>query len=288
VPAEDLDADRTAKVVVTTPAKLTRRLRIVGRREDGLHLLSAEMVTVSLYDEIEFSAGDSFEVVDAVDWVSALVLERGLSGRPGGSSAVTGAPPAVDGTNLVQLALRAVKRSASVRLTKRIPAGAGLGGGSANAAGVLRWAQSSDVGVAAALGADVPFCLMGGRAHVSGAGEIVEPLVDEPASFLLVVPQLHVSTPAVYAAWDALGGPAGELDNDLEPAALEVEPRLVWWRDLVARVSGQRPRLAGSGGTWWLDGDDAELSTMAQAISDAVADAGASALVTVVSATPAS
>ena len=70
---------------------------------------------------------------------------------------------------------------------------------------------------------------------------------------VLVTPRLLVSTPEVYRVWDALGGPAGEHGNDLEPAALALEPRLCWWRDLVSSVAGERPRLAGSGGTWYLE-----------------------------------
>jgi 4-diphosphocytidyl-2-C-methyl-D-erythritol kinase len=269
------------------PAKLTRRLRVLGRRPDGLHLLEAEMVTLNLYDELEFSAGDGLEVVDAVDWV-VPASEADRDGGPGVPARGLPPPFVLDGPNLVELALMAVSRSASVRLTKRIPAGSGLGGGSANAAAVLRWAGSSDLAVAAGLGADVPFCLVGGRALVSGIGEIVEPLSDQPADFLLVVPRVHVSTQAVYAAWDSLGGPMGELDNDLEPAALVVEPRLRWWRDLITDVSGRRPRLAGSGGTWWLEGDRTELEALCQAFSAAIVERGESALVRLVSTTPAS
>jgi 4-diphosphocytidyl-2-C-methyl-D-erythritol kinase len=246
-------------------------LRIVGRRPNGYHLLTAEMVTVDLCDELEFSGGDGFEVVDAVDWVEpSLVSASHLAVR---FSPAGGAP------NLVKLALAVAGTPASVRLTKRIPTGAGLGGGSADAAAVLRWAGISGAAVAARLGADVPFCLIGGRALVSGIGEIVEPLADQPADFLLVSPRLQVSTSAVYAAWDSLDGPVGELDNDLEPAALVVEPRLEWWRDLIADVSGRRPRLAGSGGTWWLEGDRVELAELQRALSGAVVEADESALV---------
>ena len=77
------------------------------------------------------------------------------------------------------------------------------------------------------LGADVPFCLVGGRARVRGIGEIVEPLPPRAdATSRWSCPPLHVSTPAVYRAWDELGGPTGDGPNDLEPAALVVEPAL--------------------------------------------------------------
>ncbi|HEX6596172.1 MAG TPA: 4-(cytidine 5'-diphospho)-2-C-methyl-D-erythritol kinase, partial [Acidimicrobiales bacterium] len=157
--------------------------------------------------------------------------------------------------NLVRRALVAVGRTAQVRLTKRIPAGAGLGGGSADAAAVLRWAGHDDVAVAASLGADVPFCLVGGRARVTGVGEVVEPLPFEDRMFTLAIPPIRVPTPDVYQAWDDLGGPAGPNGNDLEPAALLIAPDLSHWRNGLAEATGQTPRLAGSGGTWFVEGE---------------------------------
>jgi 4-diphosphocytidyl-2-C-methyl-D-erythritol kinase len=145
-------------------------------------------------------------------------------------------------------------RRARVRLHKVIPAGAGLGGGSADAAAVLRWAGVDDLAVAAALGADVPFCLVGGRARVRGVGEVLEPLPVEDRRFTLLTPPRHVSTAAVYAAWDRLGGGTAPGPNDLEPAALAVEPELAAARDELAERTGQEPVLAGSGSTWFVEG----------------------------------
>ena len=216
-------------------AKLTLSLRIVGVRHDGYHLIDAEMASIDLADEVRFSPGD------------ALVVED-----------VSGGPVAVTAgaDNLVARALRAVGRRADVHVVKRIPAGAGLGGGSADAAAVLRWAGSlDDVAVAVALGADVPFCVRGGRARVTGVGEGVEPVpctAGEP--FTLLTPPLHVSTAAVYRAWDELGGPTGAGDNDLEVAALVVEPELARWRDRLGDATGMQPLLAGSGSTWFVRG----------------------------------
>jgi 4-diphosphocytidyl-2-C-methyl-D-erythritol kinase len=141
-----------------------------------------------------------------------------------------------------------------VVVEKRIPAGAGLGGGSADAAAVLRWAGCDDLAVAASLGADVPFCLVGGRARVSGIGEVVEPLPFVERELTLLTPPFGVSSAAVYAEWDRLGGPTGSNGNDLEPAALSVEPRLAEWRDRLGEATGLVPRLAGSGSTWFVDG----------------------------------
>ena len=207
-------------------AKLTRSLRVVGVRDDGYHLIEAEMVSLDFADVLRV--------------------------REGG---VNDLPP----DNLVSRALVAVGRSAHVRLDKRIPSGAGLGGGSADAAAILRWAGCTSIDVAVALGADVPFCLVGGgRARVSGIGEVVEPLPPLSLSFTLLTPPLLVSTPAVYAAWDALGGPVAAGDgagvNDLEAAALAVEPRLAEWRDRLGEATGRTPTLAGSGGTWFVEG----------------------------------
>lgn len=213
------------------PAKLTVSLRVTGVRDDGYHLIEAEMVTLDLADELEFTEGDGLEVIGA-----------------------TGLAVLADDDNLVRRALRAVGRTAHVRLTKRIPAGAGLGGGSADAAAVLRWAGCTDVPLAAALGADVPFCLLGGRARVRGIGDVLDPLPPVERTFTLLTPPFGVSTPAVYRAWDDLGGPTAEGLNDLEPAALAVEPRLAEWRDRLGAATGQTPVLAGSGSTWFVEG----------------------------------
>ena len=219
--------------MIHAPAKLTVSLRITGVRDDGYHLIDAEMVSLDLYDVVEISDGDSLEVVG-----------------PGGGK---GVGPKND--NLVCRALELCGRTARVRLRKNIPPGAGLGGGSADAAAVLRWAGHDDLHSAASIGADVAFCLRGGRARVAGIGEIVEPLRFVERAFTLLIPPVHCSTAEVYAAWDRLGGPTGDNGNDLEPAALVVAPDLRRWRDQLGDASGQRPRLAGSGSTWWVDGE---------------------------------
>jgi 4-diphosphocytidyl-2-C-methyl-D-erythritol kinase len=107
---------------------------------------------------------------------------------------------------------------------------------------------------ASRLGADIPFCLVGGRARVRGIGELVEPLDHVDRIVTLIIPPLAVSTPAAYRAWDDLGGPLADGPNDLEPAALVVEPELRRWRDRIADCVGTAPVLAGSGATWFVDG----------------------------------
>lgn len=220
-----------ADVEHLAPAKLTVTLRITGVRSDGMHLIDAEMVSLDLADRLRFDGSE--------------VSYRGPA-----------APEALDpGTDLVRRALRAVGRDdQGVVVDKVIPAGAGLGGGSSDAAAVLRWAGVRDLAVAARLGADVAFCVVGGRARVRGIGEVVEPLPFVERAYTLITPPFGCSTPAVYRAWDALGGPRGGNGNDLEPAALVVAPELARWRDLIAERAGVVPRLAGSGSTWFLEG----------------------------------
>jgi 4-diphosphocytidyl-2-C-methyl-D-erythritol kinase len=221
--------------LVLARAKLTLSLRITGVRPDGYHLIDSEMVTLDLADRLQFDEGDSLTVT-------------GL----GAGSSVPGGPD-----NLVRRALAAASRTAAVHLEKRIPTGGGLGGGSADAAAVLRWAGITDLSVAAGLGADVPFCLIGGRARVRGVGQIVDPLpFDEVAGreYTLLVPPVPVSTIEVYRAWDRLGGPGGDHGNDLEPAALAVAPELREWRDRLGDATGETPKLAGSGATWFVPG----------------------------------
>jgi 4-diphosphocytidyl-2-C-methyl-D-erythritol kinase len=218
-------------VVLTAPAKLTLSLRVTGTRDDGYHLIDAEMVSLDLADEL---------LVDVTG--DGLVVVRDGERRPG------------DPDDLVVRALDLAGRSAGVELHKRIPAGAGLGGGSSDAAAVLAWAGMLDPLVAVRLGADVPFCLRGGRARVGGIGEELEPLPHRPLTLTLLTPPLHCSTPVVYRTWDELGGPVGDHGNDLEPAALAAYPELARSRDELGEVAGVRPRLAGSGSTWFVEG----------------------------------
>lgn len=224
--------DSFPATTLIAPAKLTLSLRMTGLRDDGYHLIDAEMVSLDLHDRLDLAPGDALRVAG-----------------PHGTETV-----GPDEDNLVRRALSLVGRTANVTLHKEIPAGAGLGGGSSDAAAILRWAGFTDLDVAAAIGADVAYCLVGGRARVRGIGELVEPLPFEPLDLTLVTPPVFCSTPAVYRAWDDLGGPTGDNGNDLEPAALVVAPELARWRDELADATGQRPRLAGSGSTWFVEG----------------------------------
>jgi 4-diphosphocytidyl-2-C-methyl-D-erythritol kinase len=229
--------DHLETAILSAPAKLTLRLRVTGRRADGYHLLDSEMVTVDLADTLEVSTGDGLEIL-RFDGITEGVV------------------PA-DDDNLVRRALAEVGRTAHVRLEKRIPPGAGLGGGSADAAAILRWVGRPDLLLAARLGADVPFCVVGGLARVRGVGENVLPMPYEQIAdraFTLLTPPIGVSTRAVYRAWDDLGGPMSPGPNDLEPAALAVEPRLASFRDQLGAATGQQPVLAGSGSTWFVEG----------------------------------
>ncbi len=250
--------------VLSAEAKLTLSLRITGVRSDGYHLLESEMVTVDLSDRLEVEGGVGLTV-------STEFGPAGEAHRWGVAEA-WGAPLDAGPDNLVTRALAAVGRTARVRLSKAIPPGAGLGGGSADAAAIFRWAGCSDLSLAARLGADVPFCIAGGRAMVGGIGEEVTPLAFEERSFVLWLLPFAVDTGAVYRAWDHLvergelepsqgsrSSSTGSAVNDLEAPALMVEPRLALWRSRMSGLTGRTPRLAGSGSTWFVEGTTEEL-----------------------------
>ena len=228
-------------VTLRAHAKLTLELRITGVRDDGYHLIDAEMVSLDLHDVITLTPGGS-------GLTSSGPFSQGI---------------ALDERNLVARAivLAAVGADVGVHLDKQIPHGGGLGGGSTDAATVMRWCgfttTPSELERASRLGADIPFCIVGGHARVRGIGEVVEPLAHVDRIVTLVIPPLAVSTPAAYRAWDTLGGPVADGPNDLEPAALVVEPELRRWRDLIGDRTGAAPTLAGSGATWFVEGERA-------------------------------
>ncbi|MEM9515738.1 MAG: 4-(cytidine 5'-diphospho)-2-C-methyl-D-erythritol kinase [Actinomycetota bacterium] len=251
----DSAAPADTRVTRRAHAKLTLSLQMTGLRDDGFHLLDAEMVSLELHDR--------------------LVIDAAGDGLAATGPFADGVP--TDDSNLVARALATHARRAHVTIDKRIPHGGGLGGGSTDAATALAWCgHGTDPAAlieASRVGADIPFCLVGGRARVTGIGEIVAPLPHIDRAITLVIPPLAVSTPAAYRAWDELGGPTGDGVNDLEPAAFVVEPRLREWKRRITELAGVQPTLAGSGATWFLEGE------REKALAELV-DEGASVLVT--------
>ena len=257
------------------PAKLNLGLRIVGRRGDGYHLLDSVFVAIDLADRI---------------WV-----EADPSGPKGVALEVDGGPRelADPARNLAARAasafLEAAGLEASVRvlLEKRVPVGAGLGGGSSDAGAVLRalagcFPRAIGAGrlaeLALALGADVPFFLDPRPARVSGVGECIAPLSDWPAFPVLVAtPAPPLPTAEVFEAWDRSPGaltpsepgrnlarlPAllaartadraadseltALLGNDLEPAATRLRPGIARVRAEIERAGARAVGMSGSG-----------------------------------------
>ena len=246
-------SDRFERVEVPeifSPAKLTKNLRVTGKRSDGMHELESEMVSLSFGDTLELDDGDHLEIVNAMG--SLPWLEDALRQVP------------TDESNLIAKALRLVGQKASVRLLKRIPPGSGLGGGSSNAAAILRYFEGAESDAEAPLlGSDVTFCLRGGRAVVRGIGDVLEPLEYQFETFVLLLSPFGVSTQEVYRQYDLIKGDAEGGANDLERAALSCEARLLRSKKLLRSLSGEEPILAGSGSTYFVSGtlEHLELSS---------------------------
>jgi 4-diphosphocytidyl-2-C-methyl-D-erythritol kinase len=238
-------------VIVIAYSKLTLSLRVLGSRPDGFHELEA--LTVSLSNPC-----DSLRIEPA-DEMSISVSGLFAPDVP------------TDSSNLAWRAAEAVGQTLAISIGKEIPPGAGLGGGSADAAAVLVACGGTEE-MGAALGSDVPFCMRGGAAWMRGRGEIIEPTTVPKLELLVIAPDFGCSTPAVYRAWDELGGPSGrvvEIDgfpplvNDLEPAAERVEPRLRAFREQIEAVTGGPALLAGSGSAYvvpWREGLPSHIS----------------------------
>ncbi|MBA3688362.1 MAG: 4-(cytidine 5'-diphospho)-2-C-methyl-D-erythritol kinase [Chloroflexi bacterium] len=234
------------------PAKLNLSLRVVGQRSDGFHLLETEMVLLELADRLLLLPGAPELRVEAAPAEEIPLDHSNLAWR--GLVAAIGAEPEL----------------ACLALEKQIPVGAGLGGGSSDAAAAWRLGRRASAAPEAAspddlvrlsrLGADVPFFAAGAAAaRVTGIGELVSPL-DAPAPdhAILAHPAFRLSTEAVFGelrpADLAADRPRG---NDLLGPALRLRPEL---GDLMRQVtdSGGEPRLTGSGSTIFALTDDAE------------------------------
>jgi len=193
-----------AGITAQAPAKVNLALHVTGKRADGYHLLDSLVVFCG--------AGDSLTASPAPDLALAVT----------GPFATAAGP---DGDNLVLAAARGLARlcgvtaGAHLTLIKNLPVGAGLGGGSADAAAALRllcrlWrvAPSADAlaGLALTLGADVPVCLAGTPCRMEGIGERLSPLPPLPPGLALVLvnPGLPVATPSVFKALAGRFGPA--------------------------------------------------------------------------------
>jgi 4-diphosphocytidyl-2-C-methyl-D-erythritol kinase len=289
-------------VVRLAPAKLNLTLAIVGRRSDGFHVLHSVMAPLDLADRLTVSPDPSpggvdalhVEGFDAGPIQSNLVLAAIAAAREAVRRRTGEAPPAL-----------------AVRLDKRIPVAAGLAGGSSDAAAALdaaleAWGRRAEVDapeqieIAARLGSDVPFFLVGGPALVEGRGERVTPLHglrlaagERSPGILLVTPAVPASTRDVFAAWGAgamgeagtaarssehfasefgSGLTAGQLleragvlaaSNDLLPAAAAVVDGLIAFRRALMRLLARPVGLSGSGPTLWAlypSEDDADVA----------------------------
>ena len=255
------------------PAKVNLVLHVGPRRADGLHAVASLFASLSLHDDVRVGPAPS-----AGDEVYC---------------------PGVAGPNLALAALRAFREETAcalgplrVEIVKRVPVAAGLGGGSADAAAVLRAANRLAGGpldlaglrrVGALVGADVPSQVAPGHALVTGAGEEVEP-VALPAMALVLVPQGDgLLTGTVYAEADRLGTTRAGLDpaalrelaarplpelaagmeNDLEPAALALRPGLGEARAALLAAGALTARVTGSGPTVFGVWEDPEAARRA-------------------------
>lgn len=255
-------------VTVRVPAKINLHLAVGRRRPDGFHPLVTLYQAISLYDDVT--------VTDNGSW--------GVYVNDSGETA--GVPR--DATNIAVRAGRlladhhGIEAAVDISLLKGIPVAGGMAGGSADAAGTLvaldrLWdLQTSDedlLELAAQLGSDVPFALLGGTALGTGRGERVEPIEDRRSWWWLVLPsEKGLSTPEVYCEFDRIHPEAPtELDesvelrerlgsedpvdlgrflrNDLQEAALTLRPDLVETFQRVREAGDAAAMLSGSGPT---------------------------------------
>ena len=243
-------------------AKINWLLRILGKRSDGYHELITVLETVSICDGLTFELREDGEITLTCD----------------------SADIPTDSTNLIVKAAVALHKrirsqlGAQIKLTKRIPTQAGLGGASSNAAVTLvtlnalwqgQLTIDEMVALASGLGADVPFFLVGGNALATGTGIRVSALPDRPKQHLIVVtPNASVATANAYAALNAgslttsdlasilssslaelVSADSGQwpLRNDFERVIFEIEPEIERVKTALLEAGARGALLAGSG-----------------------------------------
>ncbi|MEO6579168.1 MAG: 4-(cytidine 5'-diphospho)-2-C-methyl-D-erythritol kinase [Candidatus Limnocylindria bacterium] len=250
------------------PAKLNLRLEVTGRRTDGLHLLDSDFVLLHLADELEVAPGHGELTVEGHD---AGALSNGSD-----NLAWRG----------LLVALGGVSRTLNLRLRKRIPLAAGLGGGSSDAAAAWHIGRAWPAGLSvtpdeevvaelAAIGADVPFfAARVAAARVRGVGEEIDPIDSPRHEVVLVHPPFGLSTRDVFS--ELRPNEWGRLENDLLAPARRLRPELDDLFDVVRRAGGE-PKLTGSGSTIFCIADDAER---AAALGRRLVDAGLRVTVT--------
>jgi 4-diphosphocytidyl-2-C-methyl-D-erythritol kinase len=258
----------------SAPAKVNLWLRVGTRREDGFHDIDTLFCALDLADTVTIGAAPYDSGIRLRSSFAPPLRALPDLGPPADNLAVRAAAAFLEGARL--------PADLDIDLVKRIPAGGGLGGGSTDAAAVLRalhdlhpTVNSADGihEIAAGLGSDVPFFASGhALARGAGRGERLEPLRPLPGRpVLLVLPQLDVSTAAAYrwldddrehgaeAAADRLAEPlppavdwdqvAVRARNDFEPVVFRRHPELARYRDLLVHLGARPALLAGSGST---------------------------------------
>lgn len=240
-------------VTITTYAKLNLSLCVYAPREDHYHPLQSIFQTISLHDTL------------TIDTVS----EKGLS--------ITSSDPSIptDSRNILFKTYDTLKDQLpvgfSIDLKKNIPHGAGMGGGSTNAAGFLKYLNDtyldlsidSLIPIATSLGADVPFFLYGGTAYVDGIGERIRPIEpqDSATHYLLVKPPIYCSTKDIFTKFDASNpkkdpGTQNEFllaqhlnNNDLKDTVFNLDPRFKQTEDVITQLTQSPVYMSGSGST---------------------------------------
>lgn len=251
----------TGALRLDAPAKLNLTLSVVGRRADGMHLLDGIFVLLELSDRLLLMPGCSGLRVEGEGADSLPLGEENLAWR--GFHAGLGGEPEL----------------ACLALEKRIPASAGLGGGSSDAAAAWRlgraWRGLSDAAdeaelvALAEIGADVPFfASCAAAARVTGIGERIQPQPHSTSHVVLVHPPFGLATTAVFA--ELRSDEWGRAENDLLAPARRLRPEL---DDLFAAVTraGGEPRLTGSGPTIFSVTDDPDR---AASLTARLGDAG--------------
>ncbi|MCX5749107.1 MAG: 4-(cytidine 5'-diphospho)-2-C-methyl-D-erythritol kinase [Candidatus Saganbacteria bacterium] len=226
-----------SSIILKSYAKINLSLKVLGLRPDGFHEIESVMQNVSLFDEVSIEDTEKDIHISCSD-PSTPINEKNICYKAA----------------LSVIKSKKINKGLKIHIKKNIPSGAGLGGGSSDAAAViiglnkmwdLKMTEKEMVNIAAESGSDVPFFIVGGKALVKGRGEIIEKIPDPKVQYYVIIkPDVSIPTKWAYEEWDKQNS---KSQNDLETVVISKYPIIEKIKTDLIKAGCSYSQMTGSG-----------------------------------------